>query len=72
MRDLKLLQEQIDNCRGTARSNLTMIRIYLAQGDRLESIKQCAVEGRNAILKAKELELELEHEVNEITAVIAA
>lgn len=70
--DLKQLQEQIDNCRKTANSMLTLIGIYQKQGDRVDSIKQCALEGKRALLLVKDLEKQLDEQINEITAVLAA
>jgi len=67
----QLLKEQHEMCIRYANSMMNMIKIYEKQGDRQESIKQCALEGRNALLKAKELEALLD-QANEITLILAA
>jgi hypothetical protein len=71
MLDIKLVKEQHENCIRYANAMMTMIRIYQVQEDRGDSIKQCALEGRNALLKAKELEVLLD-QANEITLILAA
>jgi gas vesicle protein len=70
MRDLKLIKEQIDNCRKTANSMLNLIRMYQKQDDRGESIKQCAREGKRALLLVKELEQILKENEEEVTNII--
>ena len=52
----QLLKERHEMCIRIANSMMTMIRIYQAQGDREESIKQCAIHGRLCLLEAKRIE----------------
>lgn len=67
MCDIKMKLEQHEMLIRTANACMTMIRIYQRQDDRLESIKQCALEGKRALLMAKAIEHELDAIRNEMT-----
>ena len=70
MIDVKNLIEQQENCIRHANTMMTMINIYKKQDDRSDSIRQCALEGRNALLKAKELETYIVSLTEEPTVII--
>lgn len=50
------LIERRDFCRSYANSMLNMAKLYQAQGDRAESVKQCALHGYNCIMEAKRID----------------
>ena len=70
MIDIKMKLEQHEMLIRTANTCMTMIKIYQRQDDRHESIRQCAIEGKNALLMAKTIEQELDALRNEMTAEI--
>ena len=70
MCDIKMKLEQHEMLIRTANACMTMIRIYQRQEDRLESIKQQASLGKEALLMAKSIESELEAIRNEMTVEI--
>ena len=50
------LKQNLECYRGRVRSCWTMIRIYLKQGDRQESIKQTVKEAKLALVEAQKIE----------------
>ena len=53
----QLLKDRHETCIRYANSMMTMIKIYERQGDRQDSIKQCALEGKIALVEAKRIEM---------------
>jgi hypothetical protein len=53
----QLLKDRHEFCIRYANSMMTMIKLYEKQGDRQESIKQCALEGKIALVEAKRIEM---------------
>ena len=72
MLDVKQLQNQAIMCRMTANSAMTLCKLYQAQGDRLESVKQWAKIGKDALIKAIELEAIVQDIIEERTLILAA
>lgn len=70
MFDIKQKMIQHETLIRTANACMTMIRIYQRQEDRLESIKQQASLGKEALLMAKSIERELNAIRNEMTVEI--
>ena len=70
MFDIKQKMIQHEKLIQTANACMTMIKIYQLQDDRLESIKQQAFLGKEALLMAKSIEQEMDAIRNEMTVEI--
>jgi hypothetical protein len=64
MNDLK---QKLECCRQVVRSNWTMIRLYLKQGDRQESISKCVKDAKLALVEAQVIEMEFKRVREDVT-----
>jgi hypothetical protein len=61
------LKQKLECCRQVVRSNWTMIRLYLKQGDRQESICKCVKDAKLALVEAQVIEMEFTRVREDVT-----
>lgn len=72
MKNISILKDHLNSYKSRIASNWTMIRIYLVQGDRQESVRQCVRQNIHCLIEIKKINETFRYIREETTREIAA